>query len=155
MSGSVRDRGELIGAVWADLLQGFWEERGTGARYRTVEVGVHWFTARMGELAPPDDPAAAMEQAITVVRQEGLVEEIGYELKSDFADYAELRVRGCALHAGELALRARGCEPYACVCANVAMHVLEKCTNLSAELARVKVTDEGCLAQVVFFRMPE
>jgi hypothetical protein len=136
-----------------DLQKAFWDERGKGARFRTITVGREYFQERCRSRIQSADLDHILATIGEVLRSEGIAETVEHSAEGRLL---RIRVGGCVHLPIEGKLAAHGVEPLACVAANLVVQAIEERLDKPVELAEVKVEDGTCrLLLVLFDKRPE
>jgi hypothetical protein len=131
-----------------DLQKSFWDERGLGARFRTVSVGREHFKS---EILPQltsneiSDFVRAIERAL---QMEGIIACISF---TEDGRLLRVRVEGCMHRQVEDRLGKLGIPPFTCVPANLIAFAIEEKLDRPVELAEIKTVDGGCNLLLVTF----
>ena len=131
-----------------DLQKSFWDERGMGARFRTVSVGrEHFKSAVLPQLATNEigDFIQTIEKAL---KSEGIVARISF---AEEGRLLRVKVEGCIHRVVEERLGKLGIPPFTCVPANLIAFAIEEKLNRPVELAEIKVEEGGCNLLLVTF----
>jgi len=131
-----------------DLQKAFWDERGKGARFRTITVGREYFQDRCRSRIQSDDLDHILATITEVIKGEGIAEEAEYSAEGRLL---RIRVGGCIHLPVERKLAAHGVEPFTCVPANFIVQAIEEKLDKPVELAEVKVEDGTCSLLLVLF----
>jgi hypothetical protein len=131
-----------------DLQKAFWDERGLGARFRTVSVGREHFKSQvLPQLATNEigDFIRAIEKAL---KDEGIVAKISF---TEDGRLLRVKVEGCIHRAVEERLAQFDIPPFTCVPANLIAFAIEEKLDRPVELAEIKVEADGCNLLLVTF----
>lgn len=131
-----------------DLQKAFWDERGKGARFRTITVGREYFQDRCRSRIQSADLDHILATIGDVLRGEGIVESVEHTTEGRLV---RIRVGGCVHLPVEGKLAAHGVEPLTCVAANLVVQAIEEKLDKPVELAEVKVEDGTCRLLLVLF----
>ena len=131
-----------------DLQKAFWDERGKGARFRTITVGREYFQDRFRSRIQSADLDHILATITEVIKGEGIAEEAEYSAEGRLL---RIRVGGCIHLPVEAKLAAHGVEPFTCVPANFIVQAIEERLDKPVELAEVKVEDGTCSLLLVLF----
>ena len=131
-----------------ELEKAFWDERGKGARFRLTTVGREFFNARCLPRLQSTEIPAMVRAVETALKEEGIGGGVSAE-----ADGRMLRVRveGCAHRSVEDKMVANETKPFTCVPANLIVLAIEEKLDRPAELAEIKLEEDGCHILVVLF----
>lgn len=124
-----------------DLEKSFWDERGLGARFRTVSVGREHFKSEvLPQLASNEiaDFIRTIEQAL---QNEGVVARISF---TEDGRILRVKVEGCLHRSVEDRLGKLGIPPFTCIPANLIAFAIEEKLDRPVELAEIKVEEGGC-----------
>jgi hypothetical protein len=131
-----------------DLQKAFWDERGLGARFRTVSVGREHFKSQvLPQLTTNEigDFIRAIEKAL---KDEGIVAKISF---TEDGRLLRVKVEGCIHRAVEERLAQFDIPPFTCVPANLIAFAIEEKLDRPVELAEIKVEADGCNLLLVTF----
>jgi hypothetical protein len=127
-------------SIYYDILKAFWDERGRGSRYRTVEVGVPFCKTSLdvGESTWAD----ALRQCSSALASQGFVEQVRVERDNNIV---RLRIKGC-VHEGEdrRVKDTPGMEIFCCPMGNVLMSAMDGVLGVRSELAESSIGEDGC-----------
>ena len=139
---------EYTNSLSYDLQKAFWDERGKGARFRTITVGREYFQGKCRSRIQSADLDEILATMTAVVKEEGIAEEAQYSVEGRLL---RLRVGGCIHLPVEEKLAAHGVEPFTCIPANLIVQAIEEKLDKPVELAEVKVNDGTCNMLLVLF----
>ena len=131
-----------------ELEKAFWDERGKGARFRVTTVGREFFKTRcLPRLRSTeiDDMIRTIEVAL---QEEGIVSQVAAEREDRLL---RVRVGGCAHRSVEDRMVANETKPFTCVPANLIVLAIEEKLDRPAELAEIKLEEDGCHVLLVLF----
>lgn len=131
-----------------DLQKAFWDERGLGARFRTVSVGREHFKSHvLPHLTTNEigDFVRAIEKAL---KDEGIVAKISF---TEDGRLLRVKVEGCVHRIVEERLAQYDIPPFTCVPANLIAFAIEEKLDRPVELAEIKVEADGCNLLLVTF----
>jgi len=131
-----------------ELEKAFWDERGKGARFRVTTVGREFFKTRcLPRLRSTeiDDMIRTIEVAL---QEEGIVSQVAAEREDRLL---RVRVEGCAHRSVEDRMVANETKPFTCVPANLIVLAIEEKLDRPAELAEIKLEEDGCHVLLVLF----
>jgi hypothetical protein len=128
-----------------DLQKSFWDERGLGARFRTVSVGRESTVLPQITSNEIADFIRAIEKAL---KDEGIVASITCVEEGRLL---RVQVTGCMHRVVEDRLNKLGIPAFTCVPANLIAYAIEEKLNRPTELAEIKVEAEGCNMLLVTF----
>lgn len=131
-----------------ELEKAFWDERGKGARFRMTTVGREFFNARCLPRLQSTEIPGMVRAVESTLQEEGIVAGVSAE-----ADGRLLRVRveGCTHRPVEEKMVANDTKPFTCVPANLIVLAIEEKLDRPAELAEIKLEEDGCHILVVLF----
>jgi hypothetical protein len=131
-----------------DLQKAFWDERGKGARFRTITVGREYFQDRCRARLQSADLDHILATIAEVLKSEGIAETVEHSTEGRLL---RIQVGGCVHLPVEGKLAAHGVEPITCVAANLVVQAIEERLDKPVELAEVKVRDGTCSLLLVLF----
>ncbi len=131
-----------------DLEKAFWDERGLGAKFRTVTVGREHFQHKvLPQITSTEIPE--MVRAIECALQaEGVVASVTAQ---DEGRLLRVRVQGCVHRVVEERMAKLNIPPFTCVPANLVALAIENKLNRPVELAEIKVEEGACNLLLVVF----
>lgn len=139
---------EYANDLMFDLQKSFWDERGLGARFRTVSVGrEHFKSTVLPQITSNEigDFIRAIEKAL---KDEGIVAKISF---TEDGRLLRVKVEGCVHRVVEERLGKLGIPPFTCVPANLIAFAIEEKLDRPVELAEIKVEADGCNLLLVTF----
>ncbi len=125
-----------------EIQKAFFDERGEGARYRMVRIGVEYVEKELGKNLKD------MDTLLDGLKKLGFVEDISFSEEDVLAD---IEVKGCAFKQVRDLFMDKGLQPLSCPVANIVMDYLEKQTGLSPE--RLPISREGNVCKVSLAKM--
>ncbi len=135
-----------------DLQKSFWDERGLGARFRTVSVGREHFKSQVLPQLTSNEIADFIRAIENALQKEGIVACISY---TQDGNLLRVQVQGCMHRVVEDRLGKLGIPPFTCVPANLIAFAIEEKLDRPVELAEIKVEEGGCnLLLVTFAQRP-
>ena len=135
-----------------DLQKSFWDERGLGAKFRTVSVGREHFKSAILPQIKSNDVAEFIRATEQALKNEGIVAKISF---TEDGRLLRVKVEGCIHRVVEERLGKVGIPPFTCVPANLIAYAIEEKLNRPVELAEIKVEADGCnLLMVTFEQRP-
>ncbi len=131
-----------------DLEKAFWDERGLGAKFRTVTVGREHFESKvLPQIKSADVPE--MVRAIECALQaEGVVAGVSFQ---DEGRLLRVAVQGCVHRKVEERMAQFDIPPFTCVPANLIQLAIEEKLNRPTELAEIKMENGACNLLIVVF----
>lgn len=118
-----------------EIQKAFYDERGKGARYRLVRVGVEYVEKELG------DKATSIESLVKGLKELGFVEDISYN-EEDIIFSVE--TKNCVFRTVRDLFMDKGLQPLSCPVANIVMNFLESKTGLSPELMPIERDNDIC-----------
>ena len=131
-----------------DLQKAFWDERGLGARFRTVSVGREHFRSQILPQLTSNEIGHFIQTIEKALQNEGIVARISC---TEDSRLLRVRVEGCIHRAVEDRLGQLGIPPFTCVPANLIAFAIEEKLDHPVELAEIKVEEGGCSLLLVTF----
>ena len=143
---------DYANSLMYELEKAFWDERGKGARFRMMNVGQQYYTEKVKPLLQSNDIDDILEKIKGVLQSEGITAGISFSREDKLL---KVTVKGCLHRPVEDRMLAKGVEPFTCVPANLIVLAIEEKLDLPAELAEIKVAEDGChLTLVIFEKRP-
>ncbi|MDR3270554.1 MAG: hypothetical protein LBT32_03440 [Peptococcaceae bacterium] len=134
----------------AETFKAFYDERGSGCRYRCTLLGVDGYKkAHPENIGKEMTPQEAFEATKKYLIESGVVEDVTFSEEHEFADVVNVTFKNCAQWHTEVKLKEMGIPVYACPCANVMSFNLEQGGKFTTELATfagnkdLERTDDG------------
>lgn len=118
-----------------EIQKAFYDERGKGARYRLVRVGVEYVEKELGE------NVKNMDSLLEGLKRLGFVEAISFSEEDVLAD---VETKNCAFRQVRDLFMDKDLQPLSCPVANIIMDYLEKQTGLSPELLPIVRDESTC-----------
>jgi len=118
-----------------EIQKAFYDERGKGARYRLVRVGVEYVEKELG------DKAKSVDSLVKGLKELGFVEDITYN-EEDIIFSVE--TKNCVFRTVRDLFMDKGLQPLSCPVANIVMNFLESKTGLSPELMPIERDNGTC-----------
>ena len=131
-----------------DLQKSFWDERGLGARFRTVSVGREHFKSTVLPQITSNEIADFIRAIEKALKDEGIVASITCVEEGRLL---RVQVKGCMHRVVEDRLNKLGIPAFTCVPANLIAYAIEEKLNRPTELAEIKVEADGCNMLLVTF----
>ncbi|MDR3289129.1 MAG: hypothetical protein LBT22_06835 [Peptococcaceae bacterium] len=120
----------------AETFKAFYDERGSGCRYRCTLLGVDGYQKAYPENVGKDMTVAeAFEATKKYLLENGVVEDVTYTEEHDFADVVNVTFKNCAQWGTEVKMKELGIPTYACPCANIMAYNIEQGGKFTTELA--------------------
>jgi hypothetical protein len=134
--------------VMFDLEKAFWDERGLGARFRTVSVGREHFKSKVLPLLKSTEIGQFVQAIEQALQSEGIVSRVS---ATEDGRLLRVRVEGCVHRVIEEQMGKLGIPPFTCVPANLVAFAIEEKLDRPVELAEVKVEEGACNLLLVLF----
>jgi hypothetical protein len=131
-----------------ELEKAFWDERGKGARFRVTTVGREFFKTRCLPRLRSTEMDDMIRTIEVVLQEEGIVSQVAAEREDRLL---RVRVEGCAHRSVEDRMVANETKPFTCVPANLIVLAIEEKLDRPAELAEIKLEEDGCHILLVLF----
>ncbi len=131
-----------------DLQKSFWDERGLGARFRTVTVGREHFQSKVLPQIKSSEIPEMIRTIECALQGEGVVASVAAQ---EDGRLLRVSVKGCVHRAVEERMGKFGIPPFTCVPANIIAFAIEEKLNRPVELAEIKVEDGACNLLLVLF----
>ncbi len=143
---------EYTNDLMFDLQKSFWDERGLGAKFRTVSVGREHFKSTVLPQITSNEVSDFIRATEKALKDEGIVARIAFV---EDGRLLRVQVEGCIHRNVEERLGKLGIPPFTCVPANLIAFAIEEKLNRPVELAEIKV-EAGCcnLLLVIFDQRP-
>lgn len=139
---------EYANDLMFDLQKSFWDERGLGARFRTVSVGREHFKSQVLPQLTCNEIRHFIETIEKALQGEGIVARISF---TEDSRLLRIKVEDCIHRAVEDRLGKLGIPPFTCVPANLIAFAIEEKLDRPVELAEIKVEADGCNLLLVTF----
>ena len=134
--------------VMFDLEKAFWDERGLGARFRTVSVGREHFKSKVLPLLKSTEIGQFVQAIEQALQSEGIVSRVS---ATEDGRLLRVRVEGCVHRVVEEQMSKLGIPPFTCVPANLVAFAIEEKLDRPVELAEIKVEEGACNLLLVLF----
>ncbi len=131
-----------------DLQKSFWDERGLGARFRTVSVGREHFKSQVLPQLICNEIGHFIQVIEKALQSEGIVAHISFTQDDRLL---RVKVEDCIHRGVEERLGKLGIPPFTCVPANLIAFAIEEKLDRPVELAEIKVEEDGCHLLLVTF----
>ncbi len=131
-----------------DLQKAFWDERGLGARFRTVSVGREHFKSQVLPQLTTNEISDFIRAIEKALKDEGIVAKISFVEEGRLL---RVQVEGCIHRAVEERLAQYDIPPFTCVPANLIAFAIEEKLDRPVEPAEIKVEADGCHLLLVTF----
>jgi hypothetical protein len=131
-----------------DLQKAFWDERGLGARFRTVSVGREHFKSQVLPQLTTNEIGDFIRTIEKALKDEGIVAKISF---TEDGRLLRVKVEGCIHRVVEERLVQFDIPPFTCVPANLIAFAIEEKLDRPVELAEIKVEADGCNLLLVTF----
>lgn len=139
---------DYANSVIYEIQKAFWDERGNGARFRLTTVGREYFADRCLSRIHGESVAEIVEGIGKALAEEGIATGLSHEEEDRLV---RLKIPGCRHQSVERRFIAAGAEPLMCVPANLVVLAVEAVLKRPAEIAEIKVGEEGCEVTLVLF----
>ena len=139
---------EYANDLMFDLQKSFWDERGLGARFRTVSVGREHFKSQVLPLLTSNEIGHFIQAIEKALQSEGIVARISF---TEDGRLLRVKVEGCMHRVVEDRLGKLGIPAFTCVPANLIAFAIEEKLDRPVELAEIKVKEDGCNLLLVTF----
>ena len=139
---------EYANNLMYDLQKSFWDERGLGAKFRTVSVGREHFKSSVLPLIKSNEISEFIRAIEQALKAEGIVAKIDC---NEDGRLLRVKVQGCIHRVVEERLGKDGIPPLTCVPANLIAFAIEEKLDRPVELAEIKVDADGCNLMLVIF----
>ncbi len=139
---------EYANDLMFDLQKSFWDERGLGARFRTVSVGREHFKSKVLPLLKSNAIGQFVQAIEQALQSEGIVSRV---TATEDGRLLRVRVEGCMHRAVEDRLGKLEIPPFTCVPANLVAFAIEEKLDRPVELAEIKIEDGACNLLLVLF----
>lgn len=139
---------EYTNDLMFDLQKSFWDERGLGARFRTVSVGREHFKSTVLPQITSNEIADFIRVIEKALKDEGIVAKISF---TEDGRLLRVKVEGCIHRIVEERLAQYDIPPFTCVPANLIAFAIEEKLDRPVELAEIKVEADGCNLLLVTF----
>lgn len=131
-----------------DLQKSFWDERGLGARFRTVAIGREHFKSEVLPQLASDEIGDFIRTIEKALQKEGVVVSISF---AEDGSLLRVQVQGCLHRTVEDRLGQLGIPPFTCIPANLIAFAIETKLGRPVELAEIHVEEGGCSLLLVTF----
>lgn len=143
---------EYANDLMYDLQKSFWDERGLGAKFRTVSVGREHFQSQILPQITSKDISHFVKVIEKALQDEGIVSSI---TPTEDGRLLRVKVEGCIHRVVEERLGKKDIAPFTCVPANLIALAIEEKLDRPVELAEIKIENGSCnLLLVIFDQRP-
>jgi hypothetical protein len=132
----MKEMDKLSSELLFEIQKAFYDERGKGARYRLVTIGVPY----MKSIHP--ECFSSVEKVRKALLESGMANDVQLT-EEDIAIKAE--VKGCYFKKVTDRFVSAGMQPLSCPIANLIMEAMERRSGLSPELLPITVEVDKCL----------
>jgi hypothetical protein len=139
---------DYVNGLMYELEKAFWDERGRGARFRMTTVGRAYYQDQVLPLLDSTEVDAILATVRDVLQKDGITGQVSYDRDGRLL---RVTVKGCIHQQVEERMISRGIEPFTCVPANLIVLSIEEKLDRPAELAEIKVDQDGCHLLLVLF----
>jgi len=139
---------DYVNGLMYELEKAFWDERGRGARFRMTTVGRAYYQDQVRPLLDSTEVDAILATVRDVLQKDGITGQVSYDRDGRLL---RVTVKGCIHQQVEERMISRGIEPFTCVPANLIVLSIEEKLDRPAELAEIKVDQDGCHLLLVLF----
>lgn len=139
---------DYANSVIYEIQKAFWDERGNGARFRLTTVGREYFADKCLAQIHGKSVAEIVQGIARALAEQGIAAGMSCEEEDRIV---RLKIPGCLHQSVERRFIATGAEPLLCIPANLVVLAVEAVLNRPAEIAEIKVGDDGCEVTLVLF----